>query len=231
MNCFSPSLWRALAGLASASLPPVIQVAAQPPALLTTAATVARNQTGQDVAWIAWEANTAGVLRGRLYALYAKAGPPTAASPFTRRAILPVLPTAASLAPLLAQAGGLGLEVDSIRESLTAMGAPAGVPLPDQLAALLTAAQDKPRLLEMLVLLGKAYPVVELALGRAWTGPIPAGETTFELREFDPQAQTDIATVARVSVTAGAFVPLPPPGPPVQVPDSSPAGDLASRLR
>src|SRR5690242_15342813 len=122
--------------LVAATFLVAIQAVSQQPALLTTAATTTRNQAGQDMAWLAWEANTPGLLNGRFYALYAKAGAPSAPAPFERRAILPVLPTATLLAPLLTQAASLGLEVEGLGESLTAMGAPPGVSIAEQLASL-----------------------------------------------------------------------------------------------
>ena len=70
-----------MAALASVLLcpPPIF---AQQPDLLLTSATVARNNVGQDIAYLAWDSSTPGLLRGRVYALYAKPGAPGVAGVF-----------------------------------------------------------------------------------------------------------------------------------------------------
>jgi hypothetical protein len=192
---------------------------------------VTKDASGKDVAYIAWDSTTAGLLRGRSYAIYVKAGAPAAAGPFARQGIAPPAPTPAALAPLLAQATGVGANPASLVEPLVALGATPGAPLAEQLAAVLTASQTNPKVSGMLDLLAKAHPAIELAVGRAWSGPIGAGENTVEIREYDPRTDRDVATVARLTVTAGVVVPLPAPGVPVQVPDLTATGDLLIKLR
>jgi hypothetical protein len=224
--------WAALCATAVAlGLALSFAAVAQQPELLLTSATVARDSAGRDVAYVAWQETVPGLLRGRTYALYAKPGAPAAAGAFWRQAVLPPPDTAAAMAPLLAQAAQLGFDPSLLAEPLTALGATPGAAPAEQLAAIIGAAQSNPKLAEMLVLMAKAHPGVELALGQAWTGPIGAGETTFELREFDPRTGKDMATVARLAVAAGAAAPLPAPGAPVQVPDLTPTGDLLIKLR
>ncbi len=77
-----------------------------------------------------------------------------------------------------------------------------------------------------------SQPVLRMALGQAWAGPLPAGPPSiFELRRHDPATGTDGAVMGRVTLTPGSGVALTTPLPAVQVPDLSPTGDMTIKLR
>ncbi len=105
--------------------------------------------------------------------------------------------------------------------------------LPVRISALMSRAAGDTGLARLLDLYALSHPGLRLVRGTAWAGPVdqPAGsDVTFEIREQSGTG-ADLTVVGRVTLQAGVGQPLPAPGPVVQVPDATSAGDLIIRLR
>ncbi len=204
------------------------------PFISTVGTTVREAGTGRDWAYLLWTANSPTLLSGRAHAIYAKAGDANAATPFTRIAIVSLQSEAITLAPLLGRAALLGENTNTLHTDIDALFGkfvPANLTLPEKLSAVVRGALKEEKHYGRLVLLSRAHPSVAMALGFGHAELIPAGQTTFEVREFERATQTDGAVIGRVTVTAGAPTVLPAPGIPVEMPRNNPRGHLNAQLR
>jgi len=200
--------------------------------LLVTGATVTRDSAGQDLAYLRWRAEDPAVMEGRGFAVHGRAGPAEDGAPMSFRAVVRAAGDPATAQAALDLAERLGPPASDLEAALVALGSQLDVgpgARPAERLAALVRARGQAGIQPLLPPLASQYPAVALALGQAWAGPIGAGASTFELRALD--GPREVAVVGRVSVVAGAPVPLPAPGRVVVVPDSGPRGNLNLRLR
>lgn len=213
------------------------RAAAQPALLPDTIFTVGTTTTdagGRQWAYLLWIGSDNQLVVGRQFAVYAKAGDAASTNPYERRAITGLQTEPPVIRALLNRAVSIGESLPVLEERVdnlfAALNPPAG-PLEEKLSAVIRGTIADPAQLNSLVLLGRLHPGVNFCLGYAHAEVIPAGKTTFEVREYDKDTGRDLGVVGRVTVTAGAPVALPAPGPVVQVPETDPRGDLNVKLR
>ncbi len=217
-----------------------------PDALFTAGATTT-DAKGRPWAYLAFRPTDDRVLLGRSLSVHLKRGLPADPGRFERQGVVAAVQDAAVLAVLLDRGRQIGEDMPALESVLGELyrsrvgernglggAAPAagGVSLADMLSALLVRGAADAETAQLLRLLGQAHPAVKMALGEGWAGVlnVPLGQpVTLEVREVTPNG--DGGVVGRVTLTAGQPVLLPPPGPPVQVPDLSPKGDLNIKLR
>src|SRR5262249_45827393 len=112
---------------------------------------------------------------------------------------------------------------------------PPGASLAEKLSIIIRSALDNPEHFKSLLLISRVHPGVSLCVGFAYADLIPnAGQTTFEIRQYDAAQDQDVGVIGRVTVAAGVPMVLPAPGAPVQVPDvpvTSAKGDLNAKFR
>jgi len=221
---------------------------AQPvPDALFTAGTTSLDGNGRPWGYLVFRPTADRVLQGRSLAIYRKRGLPADPGSFERLGSVSAQRDVAVLSVLIERGRQLGEnigELDGVLFDLyrTRVGSLASLspsanspPKPSTatlLSGLLTRSDADAETAQLLRLLGQAHPTVKMALGEAWAGPLnvaPGQPVTLEVREVT--ATGDGGVVGRVTLTAGQPVLLPPPGPPIQVPDLSPKGDLNLKLR
>jgi predicted nucleic acid-binding protein len=206
-----------------------------PPDLLVTVGTVAPSPSGHPSAYVAWGTAVPDRFGGHPVAVYSKPGGPDSTAPFVRHEVVSPALSGTLVAPRLAAGAALAVEVPPLDATLAALARQAGLPADPEpavtLARLIQSRATHSSLVTELDLLATAHPGVALALGRAWTGPLAPGRNTVELREWDAATQRDRRVIGRVLLDTAGAPALPPPGPPVQVPDLTPAGHLLVRLR
>ena len=217
------------------------------PDALFTAATTATDTHGRPWAYVAFSPVNDGVLRGRSLAVYVKNGLPEDPGGFTRQGVVSPELEASLLAVFLERGQHLGedlAELDTVLYDIyrtrgaeknalvTPLPTPPKPALPEMLSSLLNRATGDAETAASMRMLGLRHPSVRMAVGEAWAGPLtaaPGQPVTIEARDWSTAG--DGAVVARVTLTAGQPVVLPAPGPPVQVPDLTPNGDLNIKLR
>ena len=197
--------------------------------------TVTTNSAGQPWAYIVWQATDAALLMAQPVAVYRKDGGPGAATAFTRAGVADYQLDPRVIALLNQKAVQLGERLPEVAEHVDQLfsglvPAPA-LALEDKLAAVLQGSLGLAAHYDNLTLLGRRHPAVALAMGQAWAEPIPAGASTFELRQFDLATGQPGLVLGRVTVTAGAPTILPAPRRPEAVAESSAMGHLNVRLR
>jgi len=228
------SLWLLVSALISTAL--VHQSAAQSiEKTLFTAGTVTTSPSNQDWAYLAFQIDDPTVLRHRKLAIYSKTGAPGSASTFSRKAVVSVQTDPLILKTLIQRATHLGeseVELEAAIDMLFSGLVPnPSLSLPAKLSAVIQGGLVDPKQYGSLVMLSRTHPAVALSLGLAHAQPIDAGLTTFEVREYDKAAKSDLGVVGRVTVEAGNPVVLPAPSRPIQVPDVSVKGHLNAQLR
>jgi hypothetical protein len=200
-----------------------------------TVGTVAHDSHGQDWAYLLWQATQPNLLSNRVFAVYAKPGDPTNTAPYARVSIVTVQSDARVIEPLLRRAENLGDDLNKLQQDLQQLFGsfmPSNaISRADQLSAVIRGSLNDSRYYQNLMLLARNHAGINLALGFADAELIPPGRTTFEVRAFDAAASKDLAVIGRVTVQAGAPTILPPPGPPVLIPEASAMGDLNLKFR
>lgn len=217
------------------------------PDALFTAGTTTTDVKGRPWAYLSFRPTDDRVLLGRSLAVYLKRGLPADPGRFERQGVVAAVQDVAVLAVLLDRGRQIGEDMPALESVLGelyrsrvgernglggAVPASGGVSMADMLSALLGRGAADAETAQLLRLLGQAHPSVKMALGEGWAGvlSVPMGQpVTLEVRDVTPSG--DGGVVGRVTLTAGQPVLLPPPGPPVQVPDLSPKGDLNIKLR
>ncbi len=204
--------------------------------MLFTVGTTAEEQ-GEPWAYVLWQGTDPDLLYARTFAVYAKSGGLDSSAPFERRSIVEVQTDPLTIRAILERSRHLAGEADladleqRLEDLFHDVLPDGGIPLEERLSAVIQGALGDPGLQENLTLLGRLHPAVSLCLGHAWAGPVSGtGETTFEIREFDPVAGADIRVVGRVAVEAGAPVVLPAPGRPHDASLRDSRGHLNVRL-
>ncbi len=200
-----------------------------------TIGTTATNSQGASWGYFLWQPTEPNALRGHKIAVYAKTGDANSAANYQRRSITQRQTDPAVIQALLNRAVNLGDDLGILENRINALFA-AAVPiasltLPEKVSAVIRGADKDPQLLANIVFLGRLHPSLNMCLGHAWAEPVPAGKTTFEIRDFDSATETDLGVIGRVTVDSGAPIILPPPGPPVQFNEPSAKGDLNIKLR
>ncbi len=203
--------------------------------IVYTVGTTFQDSHGRDWAYLVWAGTAPGLISNRVFAVYAKPGDATNTAPYSRWSIVSLQTDARVIEPLIERAANLGdnplnLQADLVQVFGSFMPSNA-ISRADQLSAVIRGSLSDPRYYANLLLLGRNHPGINMALGFADAQLIPAGRTTFEIRAFDPAASADLAVIGRVTVEAGNPTVLPPPGPPVLVPEPSAMGDLNIKLR
>jgi hypothetical protein len=199
-----------------------------------TAGTTTRDSAGRDWGYLLWQADKTERLTHRAFAVYTKTGDAAAPTPYVRRAVVSAQVDARSLLALVRLAANLGENEAELESQLNSLfqdrfsGSTLG--LGEKLSAALRSSTE-PEARENLEFLARTHPAVAMALGQAFALPLESATTTCEIRQWDTQSARDLVIIGRVTLTAGVPVILPPPGPPVQVPDLSPQGHLNARLR
>ncbi len=203
--------------------------------IVYTVGTVTRDGNDQDWAYILWKGTQPSLISNQVFAVYAKAGDATNTTPFVRRSIVTIQTDARVIEPLLRRAANLGDDLFKLQDDLNKLFAAImptnAISRADQLSAVIRGSLSDSRFYENLLLLGGNHAGINLALGFADAELIPPGLTTFEVRVYDPAGDRDVAVIGRVTVQAGHPTVLPPPGPPILVPEPTPKGDLNIKLR
>jgi hypothetical protein len=213
----------------------VLPARAQLGDMIYTVGTSRSDGGGRQWAYVLWQASSPEQIAGRFFAVYAKAGNANSASPYQRQAVVFRQLHPDVIQPLLQRATNLGDDPVRLDDRLTAVFEEL-MPSPmmttaEKLSVVFQAASADPRHYENLLNLARLHPSVNLCLGTAWTGEVPAGVHTFEVREFDLATQQDRAVVGRVTVDTANPVVLPAPGAPFAFSENSPQGDLNLKLR
>jgi hypothetical protein len=206
--------------------------------LVILGGTTTMDAQGRHWAYLTWQANDPGALRGQAFALYAKSGDAASGSPYERQAIVRLQTDPVVLQPLLQRSVQLGQDLNALEATINnlfekLMPDPT-LPLPQKLSAVIRGSIDHPDHFKNLLLLARMHSAVGLCLGWAHAAQIPGPvgtPATFELRAFDPVADRDLSVIGRVTVRAGQPVVLPAPGAPVEVHDLSPKGDINAKMR
>ena len=203
--------------------------------IVYTVGTVNRDSHGQDWAYILWQATDPALTSNLVFAVYSKPGDATNNALYVRRSVVKVQTDARVIEPLLQRAENLGDDLYKLQEDLSQMFGsfiPAGsITRGERLSAVIRGSLGDSQYYRDLLLLGRNHAGINLCLGFADAELIAPGLTTFEIRAFDPATEQDLAVIGRVTVEAGNPTVLPPPGPPVLVPEVSAMGDLNLKLR
>ncbi|MDB6032756.1 MAG: hypothetical protein JWM16_3094 [Verrucomicrobiales bacterium] len=202
--------------------------------LIFTVGTTVRDQSSQDWSYVLVGAVDPALLRGKRFAVYAKAGDPSSAAAFTRRADLFQQVDSAAVNSLLNQSVSLGQNLSSLSQTLDgALRRISGVtnqPLPQKVLTLFRVAATNQQTATMLRLLALNNPGIKLSLGHAFT-EVVAVVTTYEVREANPITGVPGDVLGRVTITPGTPVVLPAPGAPFQLVTNQPSDHLTIRLR
>ena len=203
--------------------------------IVYTVGTVAHDSHGRDWAYLVWQATQPSLISNRVFAIYSKPGDPTNNVPYSRLSLVTLATDARVIEPLLERAQNVGDDLTKLQLDLAQLFAsfmpPNSISRADQLSAVMRGSLGDPRYYQNLLLLARNHPGIDMALGFADAELIGAGRTTFEVRAFDPLQNQDLAVIGRVTVQAGSPTVLPPPGPPILVPETSPMGDLNIKFR
>lgn len=197
-------------------------------------AAITTSEPGPDNrAWVfvAWSPATPEVLRGRTFAIYGRPGGPESIAPFERWALVGGNPGEPSALALAMQRGReLGAdpaELASVLDTLIADAPVQAAPTPEaKLAASLRLAETQAEVGRSLDWVGRRFPMVDLARGRAWAERRGVGPATVEVRDFDRFVGRDRFVVARFIVEVGVPESLPQPGPPITVGSATGQEDL-----
>ncbi len=207
-----------------------------------TVGTTIRDGTSQDWSYVLLNSPDPAVVAGRRFAVFGKPGDAGSPNPFTQRGTLIQQTDAGAINALLNQSVALGEDPNSLNDAfarvfgtnivglLSHVPGITNQPLPQRVLTALQLAAADPELAESLAMLGNGHPGMNLCLGRAFSELINS-VTTYELRELDAVSGAPGDVVGRVTVTPGAPVVLPAPGPPFQVVTNDPSDHLRVRLR
>ncbi|MCC5840189.1 MAG: hypothetical protein JJT96_08695 [Opitutales bacterium] len=200
---------------------------------LYTAGTVTQNAAGQSWAYVAWQSTGEGVPRGP-FSIHAKPGGPDSAADFSRVAIVEPLYDPAVIRSVLSRARNLGEDLDALEETARRLFLDVlpdgGFELEELLSVVFYSAENDPELFETLTLFARMHPAVALCLGWGYAMPLPAGETTIELRRHDLSSGADTSVVGRVTLDPAVDYRLPAPGPGVDRTLTDSRGHLNVRL-
>jgi hypothetical protein len=205
------------------------------PMVYTIGTTWREMPANKDWAYLLWLGSNPSLVGGQTFALYSKTGDASAAGPYKRVAIVGLQTDIRVINPLLQRAAALGENLGALDVDINALFGkfvPSNsVSGAEKISAVLRGTVGDEEHFSRMILLARLHPSVAMSLGLAHAEPIGPGITTFEIRQFDQAQQKDISVIGRVTVEAGNPTVLPPPGPPVQVPQAAARGDLNIQLR
>ena len=203
--------------------------------IVYTVGTTVTDSANRNWAFIVWQSTTPGLISGRSFAIYSKPGDASSLAPFVRRSIVALQTDARSIEPLLRRAENIGENSTQLRDDMMQLFAnlmPTNtISRADQLSAVIRGSLVDESHYQNLILLARNHPGVALCIGLSDAQMIPGGLTTFEIRNFDPGLNQDVAVVGRVTVDAANPTVLPRPGTPVLIPETSARGDINLKFR
>lgn len=203
--------------------------------VIATAGTTTQDGAGRSWAYLFWQGSSPGLVLGRTYAIYAKPGDATSTNTYQRLAIVAQQTDTRNIEPLLRRAENVGEDPAKLEQDLHSVFQalmPAGnIARAEKLSAAIRGSLANEEDFQNLLLMSRLHPGVALSLGVAYTDLLPEGLTTFEVRVFDRAADKDTAVIGRVTLQPGVATILPPPGGPVEVPDTSAKGDINVKTR
>ncbi|HEX7577318.1 MAG TPA: hypothetical protein VF430_04705, partial [Verrucomicrobiae bacterium] len=174
------------------------------------------------------------ILAGRRFAVFGKNGNAGSANSFTQRGTMFRQTDPTAINNLLNQSVALGDDLLSLSTALNLMfHSVPGITnqtLAQKVVSAIQVAASDPESNELLALMGKGHPGLNLCLGRAFSEQVNS-VTTYELRELDPTTGAPGDVVGRVTVVPGSPVVLPAPGKPFQAVTNNPSDHLRVRLR
>lgn len=221
--------------VAGAFLPSAVRAQDGVGDMVYTVGTTITDSHGRTWAYLLWQATDPVLTSNRVFAVYAKPGEPTNAVPYTRLSVVKVQTDARVIEPLLQRAENLGDSLPKLQDDLLQLFGsfiPSGtISRAEQLSAVIRGSFGDAQSYRDLLLLARNHAGINLCLGFADAELIGAGLTTFEIRACDPNTDRDLAVIGRVTVDAGSPTVMPPPGPPVLVPETSAQGDLNLKFR
>lgn len=202
--------------------------------LISTAGTTVQDRNGRYWAYLLWQGNPPELVLGRTFAVYAKLGDPTSPAPFRRVSIVMQQTDPRNIEPLLRRAENLGQDSTKLEQDLQSLFE-ALMPSPsisraEKLSAAIRGSVMQEEYFQNMLLMARIHPGVALALGVGYADVLTE-RTTYEVRLFDPGTESDQGVVGRVTLEPGPPLLLPAPGAPVEVPDTSPKGDINVKLR
>lgn len=191
---------------------------------------------GKDWAYVLWEVNDGAPLPDPAISVHARPGGFNDPGTFTRVTVAQRQNDPATVAWLIARAESIGQSAADLAHLLDTVFADLalspGLSLEARLAAVIRAGAENPEAEENLRFLARRHAAIAMVLGRAVLVPITAtGQTTLELRAFDPAGGQEGPLRGRVSVTANAPRILPAPLNVSGTTEASPRGHLVIGVR
>lgn len=233
MKALNRILTHSLAALALLLVGAAAQTQAQD-ATLVTAGTIYDSPVGGRWAYLFWRSEDPAIFSGQgalgnvTFSVYAKAGSSESNAPYAKVTQTLRHPNTSAVVAMLNLSTNVGqnlavlrAELDEIFQPLLppeATGADADLLLADKVGVLLASAETDAEVAGSLFFMGREHPAIDLVRGAAVAVPMPAAQTTFEIRLVDANG-VEQAVVGRVTLNGGAApVRLPAPGRPVFVP-------------
>jgi len=190
-------------------------------------------------AYLRWQSENPERLRSQAAAAFAKAGPPAGPGVFSQDTTLVLQKNPQAIDTLINAFPRRFFDPDAFEEIIDSMFGtlmPAvTLSLGEKVAFLTHAAEDDPDVFSRLLVFSYAHPVMAVCLGTAAVVPMPANETTFELRA-QPNA-TNLPgipfseLIGRITLNVTQPLALPAPPAPTHLPDLAPTGHLNAKLR
>lgn len=210
----------------------VSSVCAQDDLRFLSATTYNDPDTGNNYAYLLWQAEKPENLRNLDFAVFAKAGQPTSAQPFTRRGTMSFQTNTAVISALLDTTPEVLVDAELLEERIDGLFGsllPAeDLSLAMKISGVMQVAQSDPDVFRRLLFFSRTHPFIGIAMGTAGSYRINNNAVTFEVRSSDGDA---VSVDGRVTVNLTAPTAIPKPGPPVQLPDPSASGHLNVKLR
>lgn len=203
--------------------------------LVVTVGTTIQDSGGNNWSYVLIGSPDYQLLPGKQFAIYAKAGNPTAAGNYVQRGAMFQQTDPNAINTLLTNSVALGENVPLLTNALASLlhnyPAVSNVTTSAQmvLLAFQTAATD-PGTAEMVGLLAHQHPGLLLCLGQGFAEKI-TGTNTYEVREINPATGLGSEVVGRVTIVPGSPTILAAPGAPFQVTTNDPSDHLRIRLR
>jgi hypothetical protein len=203
--------------------------------MIYTVGTTTKDGMGRDWGYILWQGEAPNGVQAKRYAIYAKSGGASSLNAYARQAVVGVQTDPAVIQVLLGRGENLGENVVQLESRIDtlfqAIIPDPSLSLAEKISAVIRGSLNDANHFNNLIVLARLHPSISLSLGMAHATQLGAGQTTFEVREYDLAGDRDLGVVGRVTVQSGVAVELPAPGIPVAVPDASAKGDLNVRLR
>jgi hypothetical protein len=175
---------------------------------------------GQQWHYLLWRSSDFQSLAGEKIAVYQKNGIATAASNYSRIAVVEGLTDAATVATVLNRAEKLGdnlLRLEAaIQASFGSLLTNNSLTLQQKIAAVVAGTHGDEDQHEMLDVVAASHPGLAMSLGHAFATQA-TGIKTYELRTFDTATSTDGDVIGRVTIDSSSIFTMPAPGKPVQV--------------